>query len=478
MITRLEIDGFKSLREFAIDLEPLTVLIGPNSAGKSNILEALALLSRLASQPVEEAFKQGRGRILDQFTRRGGEAGTTMRFAVDVFVPTIVEGEEVALAIPNRYRYELTIERRAMPSGAERLVIKDESLRVIDRAADRWLVAHPELRGGVEHAGVAREIFAQVAEKGRERHGVLRLLGQEDRECRVPFTHTVFASIERDLLVMIVDISHEARRKLDAVKKMGKFRSRSAALKHVLNRAYGELKLTPRKQLDELAIAAEALSSYRLIQLDAARLREPSERIGAYALAPDASNLPTVLANLPGPLLGEIRADLVALVPGISSFDVVPDGDSFRIDFELSGGERLPARLVSDGTLRVLGLLTATRVEPRPTVIGIEEPENGVYPGRLRKLLEFLEDIVSEDASGIGALSSQIILTTHSPVILAAYRSRPQHLRFIDLVRRDGQLITRARTVGRSAGEDHGRSSIATREIDKLLHSASSELQG
>ena len=31
MITRLEVDGFKSLRDFAVDLEPFTVFIGPNS---------------------------------------------------------------------------------------------------------------------------------------------------------------------------------------------------------------------------------------------------------------------------------------------------------------------------------------------------------------------------------------------------------------------------------------------------------------
>jgi AAA15 family ATPase/GTPase len=57
MITRLEVDGFKSRRDFAVDLEPFTVFIGPNSAGKSNILDALDLLSRLTSAPIAEAFK-------------------------------------------------------------------------------------------------------------------------------------------------------------------------------------------------------------------------------------------------------------------------------------------------------------------------------------------------------------------------------------------------------------------------------------
>ncbi|MDC3959065.1 AAA family ATPase [Polyangium jinanense] len=84
MITRFEVDGFKSLRDFAVDLEPLTVFVGPNGAGKSNLLEAMALLGRLASMPVEEAFKKGRGRVLDQFSRFGGETSKTIRFAVEV----------------------------------------------------------------------------------------------------------------------------------------------------------------------------------------------------------------------------------------------------------------------------------------------------------------------------------------------------------------------------------------------------------
>jgi len=153
----------------------------------------------------------------------------------------------------------------------------------------------------------------------------------------------------------------------------------------------------------------------------------------------------------------------------------VPDGDSFRIDFEFSGGERLPARLVSDGTLRILALLTALRVEPRPVLIGIEEPENGVYPGRLRKLLDDMQEIAAQGDEQ-GASPTQLVLTTHSPVVLAALRSRPELLRFVDLVRRDGQLATRARTVTPTAGPDRGRLSIALREIDELLQAADSEI--
>jgi predicted ATPase len=428
MITRLEVDGFKSLRDFAVDLEPLTVFIGPNSAGKSNILDALALLSRLASQPVEEAFKHGRGRALDQFTRRGGETGSIIRFAVEVFMPGITAPDDGSPAIPNRCRYELTIERRALPSGAERLAIEDERLRLLDRAADTWLASHPEYSNSVEYGKEPRVILKQVAENVNRRLAWSTYhpeAGYETKEVQVPITHTILAVRYSWLHVLL---------------------------------ASGRLG-------DESFLTAASLSSYRLIQLDAARLGEPSERIGTEFLAPDASNLPTVLSHLPGPLLGEIRADLVSLVPGISSFEIVPEGDSLRIDFELSGGEHLPARLVSDGTLRILALLTAFRVEPHPSVIGIEEPENGVYPGRLRKLLELLQEMTMPAAP---LPFTQVILTTHSPVVLAAFRPQPQHLRFIDLIRRDGQLLTRARPVGISNESDRGRRIASIREIDEL----------
>lgn len=211
--------------------------------------------------------------------------------------------------------------------------------------------------------------------------------------------------------------------------------------------------------------------------------------------APDGSNLPTVLAELAPELLGEIRADLVALVPGLSSFFVVAEDEALRIDFELSGGERLPARLISDGTLRLLALLTTLRLDPRPYLIGIEEPENGIYPGRLRALVELLrqeaERRLHEQPGFVATifansefsvphtistnlLPPQILLTTHSPVLLAVLRKHPRHLRFVDVVHRDRRRVTRAREVTDSPEIGRQRT-VAIREIDRLLDSLTRE---
>ncbi len=388
MITRLEVDGFKSLRDFAVDLEPLTVFIGPNGAGKSNILEALALLSRLATGPIVDAFKQGRGRVLDQFSRFGGEVGREIRFAVEFLLldpddRTLAEDLTGVTPCPSRIRYELTIERRSSGSGAERLLLSHEQLSFLSNERDDWLRQHPQ--------------FAALASHG-------------DGETPAP------------------EPSRSAR----------------------------------------TVLMPDSLKSCQWLRLDLADLAGPSERVDTGTLRPDGSNLPTVLADLPPELVGEIRADLVALVPGLSSFLIVPDADSFRIEFELSGGERLPARLISDGTLRLLALLTALWLEPQPRLIGIEEPETGVYPGRLRALVDLLR-ARTEASDELGA---QILLTTHSSVVLAALRDHPQHLRYIDTVHRDGRRVTRARAVGQPDGETRHRL-ISLREIDRLLQSIS-----
>lgn len=436
MITRLEVDGFKSLREFSTELEPLTVFIGPNSAGKSNLLDALSLLSRLSCQSVDEAFKEGRGRAIDQFTLEGRSAAQAIRFGVDLLLP-VRSGPHAKPAL-QRCKYGLVIERRTSSSGVETLSVQREELTAIPRSEDRWLDAHPAS-------------WVDVSTNGREVPNIC---------ITTPRPKTAIAHHQAYPGGFFLDT--------DAAYDTGAFFD-----------GPGDDADPEREVLR--AVGAE-LSSFRLLQLDTAPLRNPSERIGTGILTKNASNLPRVLAGLSGPVLGEIRADLVSAVPGVASLDVVAEGDSFRLEVELSGGERLPARLVSDGTLRILALLTAMHAHPRPCAMGIEEPENGIYPGRLRKLLDLLEVLSSRPAEVDGERSAteqsmglpmQLLMTTHSPVVLAVFRSRPECLRYIHLVRRDGHLVTRARRVGVSVGDERR---MSLREVDELLQAASSEV--
>src|SRR6185503_21164826 len=88
MITRIEIDGFKSFRQFSLDLEPLQIIAGPNSAGKSNLFDALSVLSRSADgEIVTSALAKGRGKIHEQFARRPWSVAPAIQISVDLLLP-------------------------------------------------------------------------------------------------------------------------------------------------------------------------------------------------------------------------------------------------------------------------------------------------------------------------------------------------------------------------------------------------------
>lgn len=63
---------------------------------------------------------------------------------------------------------------------------------------------------------------------------------------------------------------------------------------------------------------------------------------------------------------------------------------------------------ISDGTVRAVGLLAAL-FDPTVDVTVIEEPENSLHPWAIRQFVE---------ACRVASKTKQVILTTHSPVLL------------------------------------------------------------
>src|SRR5690348_9136604 len=58
MLTRLSVKNFRLLRDVTIDVEPgkPIVLIGPNSSGKSSVLQVLDLLGRCANEGLKKGL--------------------------------------------------------------------------------------------------------------------------------------------------------------------------------------------------------------------------------------------------------------------------------------------------------------------------------------------------------------------------------------------------------------------------------------
>jgi predicted ATPase len=88
----------------------------------------------------------------------------------------------------------------------------------------------------------------------------------------------------------------------------------------------------------------------------------------------------------------------------------------------------IPASDISDGTLRILAFLTALYQHDTPSIICFEEIENGVHPWLLHKMMELLKLVSTE---GITGKPVQVLITTHSPVLLNYVE--PHQVRAVEL---------------------------------------------
>lgn len=85
MITRLEIENYRSIRRLSIDLGALTVAIGPNGVGKSNVYRALELLRAAAEGDLARrlAAEGGLDSALWAGARRKGAVRLTLGVEID-----------------------------------------------------------------------------------------------------------------------------------------------------------------------------------------------------------------------------------------------------------------------------------------------------------------------------------------------------------------------------------------------------------
>ncbi len=88
MIRNVRIENYKSISDLSIDLGRITVLIGANGSGKSNILEAIAFASAAAQNKLENEFLSSRGiRVTEsQFMRSAFERTPTPGHTIEISV--------------------------------------------------------------------------------------------------------------------------------------------------------------------------------------------------------------------------------------------------------------------------------------------------------------------------------------------------------------------------------------------------------
>jgi predicted ATPase len=418
MLTRIEIDGFKTFERFVLDLEPLTVLAGANASGKSNLLETIELLSRLAGTRLPEALQGLRGQPDEIFrTPENGTPSDRITLAVEVLLnPRVSDpwGRQADLS-HTRARYEVVLARPHAASGSDRLIVAREAARPILAAEDDWLAQHP----------VSADFRAAYLREGR----TTPWLTTDDQAGSPVFT------------------LHEDGGPSQTLPATN---ARATVLGDLVDISFPHL----------FALRQEFLS-WRCLHLAPESLRRPSSLLDTGPLRGDGGNLSGVLARLqsaaqfPGDplgLLADIQSDLAGLLPEVRkvSIEEDPRDREYRLRMQVAGGPLVGARLCSDGSLRLLALLAILHDPEHRGLVCLEEPENGIHPSRLPRLLELARRWMSDpgmDEVVTGEPLGQLLLATHSPVLLEAVRDA--ELRFADTVRRISPGQPRGRTCTR-----------------------------
>jgi len=161
------------------------------------------------------------------------------------------------------------------------------------------------------------------------------------------------------------------------------------------------------------AIAAELRAT--LLRHDARAIAAPSP-LGAPVL-PDGSGLVGIVDDLLTSGVGDeqiayVNDFLRRLSPHVKSVGAKrhPASGGKELHFALKSGAVIPASQMSDGIVLAAALVSISRSSGNRRLL-IEEPENGLHPRMLKVVADAIRSIAETQGT-------QIILTTHSPLLL------------------------------------------------------------
>lgn len=180
-----------------------------------------------------------------------------------------------------------------------------------------------------------------------------------------------------------------------------------------------------RPEVDRLSRVHRLLDRVALFKPDAAAMRQPSPAFPARRWPGDgrgfglATTIVQIAAKAPRQAVAMLDLFL-ANAPGISNYEVIPtqldEGvPSYKLVFTVNTGEQLTPDEVSDGTMLLLGFLAMVHQPTPPSVLLVEEPENGMHPARIREVLTLLRKLSTGE---LGGEPTQVIATTHMPYLL------------------------------------------------------------
>jgi len=151
-------------------------------------------------------------------------------------------------------------------------------------------------------------------------------------------------------------------------------------------------------------------------------------------LGPSGEHLAALIGQLRERSSGSFRQlvkRIQRLFPTVTDISVSGRGWGWRSIrlHERNGKEYVfNSQQMSDGVLRLLAITTFLYLDRIPSLITLEEPENGVYPQLIREVVQVLRELTQRKPPN----QCQVFFTTHSPYVLDEFYDHPEEVYCMD----------------------------------------------
>jgi ABC-type branched-subunit amino acid transport system ATPase component len=431
MLLRLQIQGFKNLRDVDIRFGPLTCFVGPNGVGKSNVFDAIQLLRHLADDEIQKAAAairqptDGTFSALDLVTNR--DPSTTMRFVADMLVPRTAEDDFGQQVEPTASLLTYTVGFR-FAQNENRLVLVEEELKHQKKgdAARVLLFPHSKaFRDSIVHA--ERFGTAFISTKAENDQVRIQLHGDGGSRGRPvpagPSPRTILGGTGSKEYPTVV----AARREM--------------ASWHSVHLEPSSLRTPDR--FGETSPVDEYGRHIAATLRRLGRERSPSNSNGAHVAEGRDDGTVQVYT--------EAANQLARLVQGVDAVRVREDDarQHYVVEVRFRDSELwMPPRALSEGTLRYLALVAMQMDTRWSRVLCIEEPENGIEPSGAPALIRLLRDYAVDPNEPVEAADNplrQVVLNSHSREVVRQLNA--DEVLFVEAVKAPNGRHARVRSV-------------------------------
>jgi len=368
LIRLIQARNFRCLKKISQPLDRFHVLVGPNASGKTTFLDVVAFLGQLLSDGLEQAVRERTENFGDLVW---GRAGSEFELAIEAAIPE--DRREHLDPEFDTIRYEIAI--GLDPETGEACIPREYVL-----LKRRETEVRPE-----------RPLFP------------MGMPGPQSIVTgKAPHAQRVITKSANDNFYS--EVRDKGGKGWFPAIKLGPRKSAFANLPD------DETKFPVSTWLRDLL--TQGVQTFILNSLLIRKASPPGRTRG---FKPDGSNLPWVIADLQSRDQSKFRewiAHIQTALPEIENIRTVlrPDDNHRYLVLCYQGGLEVPSWMASDGTLRLLALTLPAYLSDFHGVYLIEEPENGIHPRAIESVLQSLSSVYD----------AQILLATHSPVILAS----------------------------------------------------------